>query len=159
MAELRQPVLSIAQRLFRLHQVLTELEQVALRSDQAASYVLERFHISYYALLPDWTLYRPFDDRLSMLHSRLVLLDFDAQQVEERALDRIDRRDSAWTKEMIAYYGSREEALRAIVLSQSRRRASLALTTLPAMTIDTTEMNWASYANQIIAFWQEGLLQ
>jgi hypothetical protein len=110
-------------------------------------------------LLPEWTLYRPFDERLRMLHSRLVLLDFDVQQVEERALDRIDRQESTWTQEMIAYYGSREEALRATALSQARRRASLAWTTLPVITIDTTAMNWASYANQIVAFWQDGSRQ
>jgi hypothetical protein len=155
MDELQQPDLSITQRLALLHQVLTELEQAASATDQVHGYVLERFHPSYYALLPAWSLYRPIDVRLRALHARLVLLDFDAQHVETRSLDRSDRQGSTWTQEMIAYYGSRTVALHAIALSQARRRASIALTTLPAVTVDTTAMDWATHADQIITFWQQ----
>lgn len=154
MAELRQPDLSATERLARLYTVLDEPEHAALVADQTAGYMLQPLHLSYYALLPDWRLYQPLDDRLHALHSQLVLLEFAPQLTAERALDRVDRQASTWTQEMIAYYGSRAAALEAIALSQARRPAGLALTRLPSLAIETTTMDWATYADQIIAFWQ-----
>jgi hypothetical protein len=159
MDELQQPDLTITERLARLYRVLTELEHAAFVADQAAGYVLERFHLSYYALLPDWQLYRPLEERLRALHSQLVLLAVAAEHMAQRALDRVDRQASTWTQEMIGYYGSREAALQTIALSQARRQASLALTMLPFVTIETTAMDWATYAEQIITFWQQGVQQ
>ncbi len=158
MAELQQSDLSTTERLGRLYVVLDELEYAASVADQAAGYVLERFHLSYYALLPDWGLYRPIDDRLHALNSQLVLLEFALQLTAERALDRVDRQTSTWTEEMIAYYGSRAAALDAIADSRARRQASLALTRLPSLTIETTAMDWSSYADRIISFWQRAKL-
>lgn len=154
MAELQQPSRSPTERLIRLYAVLDELEHAASVADQTSGYVLERFHLSYYALLPDWQLYRPIDDRLRALHSQLVLLEFAPQHTAARALDRVDRQASTWTQEMIAYYGSREAVLEAITRSRALRQASLALTRLPSLTIETTAMDWATYADQIITFWQ-----
>jgi hypothetical protein len=159
MAELQQPDRSITERLARLYQVLAELEHAALVAGKNSGFVLERFHLSYYALLPDWQLYRKIDDRLHALQGQLVLLEFAPQHVAERALDRVDRQTSTWTQEMIAYYGSRAAALEAITLSQTRRQASLALTTLPSLTIETSAMDWAAYADQIITFWQQATWQ
>lgn len=121
MAELQQPNLSTTERLARLYAALDELEHAALVADQASGYVLERFHLSYYALLPDWQLYCSIDDRLRALHGQLVLLEFAPKHTAERALDRVDRQATTWTAEMIAYYGSRAAGLEAIAHSRARR--------------------------------------
>jgi hypothetical protein len=122
----------------------------------SAGFVLERFHPSYYALQPEWARYQPYDTALRELSCGLVLLDYGDTEAERRSLERPDRAAEGWHAGMLAYSGSLEGALAAIAASRARRRACLALTALPTLTLDTTEMAWDSYAERIIAFWRSG---
>jgi hypothetical protein len=154
MDELRDASIAPSQHCARLDRVLYELQQAAASAPHGYGYVLERFHPSYYALLPDWSLYASIDERLLALGCKIVLLYYDRAELEPRSLERVDRRDGDWAAGMVAYYGSRARAIDAIDLSQRRRRMSLELSRLPHQQIDTTAMDWQAYAGQIIDFWR-----
>lgn len=153
MDELSEPNVPPSKHLWRLERVLAELQQDAVTKPSPCGYVLERFHFSYYALLPDWNLYAPIDEQLCSLHCKIVLLTVSPDEFPNRSLDRIDRRDTDWTRGMVAFYGSRDAALDAMKTSQARRRQSLHLTHLPSVEIDTTAQAWTAYADQIIRYW------
>jgi hypothetical protein len=118
-------------------------------------YVIERFHLTYYALLPDWDLYDEVDRQLFSLNCKVVVLLFEPERLNERSLERPDRRYEEWAQRIIGYFGSRQKALRAMAIYQERRNKALSLSKLPHMRIDTTAMNWPSHAEQIVRFWAE----
>lgn len=155
MDELNEPNVPPSKHLWRLENVLQELDRTAAAVNEPWGYVLERFHFSYYALLPDWNLYAPLDARLAELNCKVVLLTVAPEELERRSLDRIDRRETDWTQGMIAYYGSRENVLDAMKTSQQRRRDARSLSRLPSIEMETTGQGWAEYAEQIIQWWQE----
>lgn len=143
-----------ARHLSRLDRILADLER-EVKAAPEARFVLERFHLSYYALLPDWALYLPYERALERLGCASILLTIDPAVLTERSLDRIDRLATDWTAGMVAHYGSREMALGAIAGSQRRRVEALSLTRLPTGVIDTTGQAWDAYAGAILKWWQD----
>ena len=141
-----------ARHVWRLDRVLTALERES-RAAPEARFVLERFHLSYYALLPDWTLYEAYERALERLGCASVLLTIDPSALAARSLERVDRRGTDWTEGMIAHYGSRDAALSAIARSQQRRLDALTLTRLPTLVIDTTGRAWDDDARDILKWW------
>ena len=152
--DLKNPQMSPERLCSRLQRVLRTLSRASRREQYG--YILERFHITYYVLFPDWKPYESIDHQLHALHCKLVQLHFDPNEIAERSLDRFDRRDTDWAQEIIEYFGSREHALQSMRLFQQRRRKCLSLSRLPHMEIDTTLMDWHAYAEQIIRFWSKG---
>jgi hypothetical protein len=129
------------------------LESVLRRVEREAPgrpFLIERFHLTAYALFPEWNCYQDFDERLPQLGARLVLLTFPEQQAEERSIQRSDREN--WAEEMDAWYGSREQAVAAVVESQRLRWQGLMKTKLPFLHIDTRETEWSRYAATILAY-------
>jgi hypothetical protein len=143
-----------ARHMWRLDRVLAALERESKAAPEAR-FVLERFHLSYYALLPDWTLYEAYERALERMGCASVLLTFDPLALAARSLERADRRGTGWTAGMIAHYGSRDATLTAIAGSQQRRLDALALTRLPTRIIDTTGRAWDDYAREILAAWRD----
>jgi hypothetical protein len=143
-----------ARHVWRLDRVMAALERESKAAPEAR-FVLERFHLSYYALLPDWTLYETYERALERLGCASVLLTVDPSALAERSLERADRRGTGWTEGMIAHYGSRDAALAAIARSQQRRLDALALTRLPTLVIDTTGQAWDAYAQEILSWWRK----
>ncbi|MBI5630529.1 MAG: hypothetical protein HY921_06570 [Elusimicrobia bacterium] len=148
MAQLREPVLTDIQHCAPLRRATQKLAR-SWRDDQKLKYVLERFHPSYYALMPDWRLYRNVDSALAAMNCLLVLLHFPDKEIEKRTLDRPERAHSDWKEEMLSYFGSREKALQALVESQARRFECLSLSRIPRLCIDTSDMNWDAAAEKI----------
>lgn len=142
-----------ARHVWRLDRVLAALERES-RAALGARFVLERFHLSYYALLPDWTLYETYERALERLGCASVLLTVDPSALAARSLERADRRGMGWTEGMIAHYGSRDAALSAIARSQQRRLDALTLTRLPTRIIDTTGQDWDDDAREILKWWR-----
>jgi hypothetical protein len=142
-----------ARHVWRLDRVLAALERES-KAGPEARFVLERFHLSYYALLPDWALYEAYERALEPLGCASVLLTIDPAALAERSLERVDRRGTGWTEGMIAHYGSREAALAAIARSQQRRLDALALTRLSTRIIETTGQAWDDYAQEILKWWR-----
>ena len=117
-------------------------------------FVLERFHLSYYVLLPEWNLYAGFDARLARLNCLTVLLSISEQDVARRCLDRKDRAGTSWTEDMIAHFGSREGVLDAIIRSTRRRREAARTSGLPLIEIETGSGAWSKYASKIVDVWK-----
>jgi thymidylate kinase len=75
-----------------LESVLTRVER------ESDSFLIERFHLTAYALFPEWKHYQGFDDRLQRLAAAMVLLTFPEHQANERSISRPDREN--WEKEV-----------------------------------------------------------
>lgn len=142
-----------SKHLWRLERVLNEITTDA--SSEPRGYVLERFHWSYYALLPNWDLYKAMDAQLREWNFKTVLLTIAPEDFVARSLERADRDAMEWTEGMIGFYGSREKVLEAMRVSQAQRREAMALSKMPALEIDTGAKDWARYAEQIVEFWSK----
>ena len=153
MSEMTDRRIPQERHLWRIENVLSSLDEAVGLSD-SAGFVLERFHLSYYALLPDWGLYAELDRRLASAGFAVALLWIPESEHTNRCLDRVDRRDAGWTEDMVAHYGSRTAVLQAIAESQRRREAAVAKTCLPVTKIDTTAQDWQTYANTIVEIWK-----
>jgi hypothetical protein len=129
---------------------LRRLEAVRPRLRQEPSFLLERFHVSYYALLPRWPLYAAIDAELADLGVTLVLLWIDEPLLRSRSLLREEYDGADW-QALVQHFGSEDNALAALRLSQQRRFEALARTGLRSMTIDTAAKDWDAYARQIAA--------
>src|SRR5262245_6371792 len=74
MSEIQASGISNEHYLRRLTHILRLVEAQVVSPPERAGFVFERFHLSYYALLPDWNLYTGFDERLARLNCLTVLL-------------------------------------------------------------------------------------
>ena len=144
--EMQDPSLSDHERAWRLEAVLTKIE-----GEPSRSFVLERFHLTYSALMPSWPGFEDVDARLATLGTCVVLLTVPEGSLETRSLRRVDQGPD-WTAGMSKLYGSAEAALRAIVDSQRRRRECLSRTKLRWMEICTADKDWDDYALRIARF-------
>jgi thymidylate kinase len=154
MSEIQEPGISAQYHLRRLEHVLTLLEQNAGKVGTHAGFVLERFHLSYYALLPDWDLYEAFDKRLARLNCLTVLLHIPEQDITSRCLNREDRAATTWSDDMISHFGSRPAVVDAIIQSTRWRSAAARRSRLPILEIDSEARSWETYAGQIVKVWQ-----
>jgi len=138
----------------RLEHVLALIERDSGSVRDSFGFVLERFHLSYYALLPDWNLYTAFDERLARLNCLTVLLQIPEQDLANRCLDREDRAATTWSIDMVTHYGSRSAVLDAIVQSTLRRREAALRSRLPILEIDTSSRSWEAYADKVVEAWK-----
>jgi hypothetical protein len=157
MTEMHEPNRLDTELCRRLAAVIEDLKTGRKAYGPDYAFILERFHLSYYALLPDWELYRGFDQTVGRMTCKTVLLTYPDSHAQVRALYRPDRRGTRWTAEMLQTYKTPEGVAEAIALSQRRRREALKLSLLPSMELDTARMNWDDLANQVLAFWRTGL--
>lgn len=142
MSELDDKTVTYPEKCFRLRNVLSKIE-----SDNETAFLLERFHPSYYAMIPEWNLYREMDNALTRHNFLLVLLMYDEQLFEERA---IRRKDGNRTESMVSYWGSFEKVIAACKRSQERTLECLKLSDMRHLVIDTSKMEWEGYAKQIL---------
>lgn len=121
-----------------------------LRADADALVLVERFHLSVYALFNRWRLLRRYDGALHALGAVQVLLDYHPSLTEQRSLLRPDRAD--WASGMDQHYGSRRLAITAVRQSQARRRQALLLSQLPYLHLDNSPGHWDDCAAAILAY-------
>ena len=153
MSEIQESGASNEHYLRRLTHILGLVEAQVVSSRDRAGFVLERFHLSYYVLLPDWDLYASFDERLARLNCLTVLLSIPEQDVARRCLDRQDRAGTSWTEDMLTHFGSREGVMDAVIQSARRRREAARMSGLPLIEIETSSGSWSEYANKIVEVW------
>ena len=154
MSEIQKPGISSEHCLRRLTHILGLVEAHVKSTRDRVGFVLERFHLSYYVLLPEWNLYAGFDARLVRLNYLTVLLSIPEQDIARRCLDRTDRAGTSWTEDMIAHFGSREGALDAVVKSVHKRREAARMSGLPLIEIETGSEAWSEYANKVVDAWK-----
>jgi predicted ATPase len=135
-----------------LEGVLDRMEQ-ELSTEPARRFVIERFHLTTYALFPEWERLARYDERLARLGAAQVLLSYPEEHAERRAIERVDRVEEKWAQGMDAWYGSRAAALEAVLQSQGRRWDGLRKSQLPFLHLDTREADWVRYASTIMTFW------
>lgn len=150
MSELAQPEVPKHVHLRRLHAVLGTIREGVRASGSSWGFVLERFHLSYYALLPEWDLYAEIDRELVEVGCVTVLLTIPDSVLHERSLARVDRKDTPWEREMVEHFGSESSAIEAIKRSQELRRTAARLTRAPVHEMNTLARDWTAYADAII---------
>lgn len=133
----------------RLETITTRLEV-----EHPCNFLLERFHVSYFAQVPTWTHYRDIDLRLADLGVAIVLLMVPDAVLKERSLLRQEYGGKDW-QGFATRYGSEVSAIEALRRSQDLRLEALTLTRLPHLTINTTDRLWDDYA-RTIATWSPG---
>jgi hypothetical protein len=151
MDQIRDPVWRAQPSFEALEAALVRLERDS-PGDPRRPCLVERFHLTAFALFPEWKWYDGFDERLSKLGAAIVLLTFPPQYAEVRSVQRSDRKD--WDKGMDAWYGSRARAISAVLDSQRLRVEGLLKTRLPFLHIDTRTKEWQRYAETIFAYWR-----
>ena len=129
----------------RLASVCARLER---EPANARSFLLERFHLSYYALAPTWAFYDDLDARLFALGASIVLLVVPEADLRTRSLLREEHGGTDW-QGFCAHFGSERSALDALRASQDRRIEALARSRLPHTVIDTSAKAWDAYARAI----------
>jgi hypothetical protein len=144
LSELEDKETTNYQKCYRLRQVLTKVDGNANHS-----YLLERFHPSYYALIPDWELFKEMDRWLAEKNFVLVMLYYDDSLLEERAMRHCDGKDDGYDN-AVAYWGSKEKAIEAYKKSQDNRLECLGLTKMHYLKIDTSGREWPKYAREMI---------
>jgi hypothetical protein len=149
MTQIRDPDWCAHPTFAALCSVLTRLEEVA--SETGKRFLVERFHLTAFALFPHWDCYQRYEERLAKLGTAMVLLTFPTDLAELRSIQRDDRKD--WAQGLDNWYGSRAQAVDAVVESQRRRVKSLERTKLPFLHIDTREQDWRRYAETVTAYW------
>jgi hypothetical protein len=122
-----------------------------LQREQPASFLLERFHLSYYAQVPIWSHYEALDHQLAAIGTSIVLLTVPDAMLQKRCLLREEYGGSDW-QDLSVRFGSEERALEVLRSSQQRRLEGLSYTRMRYITIDTTEKTWDAYA-RVIASW------
>lgn len=130
------------------------LKRVLDRVEQAPRDVLqvvERFHPSYFALLPPWELYASVDARLAALGARMVILDYDPARLAERSLHRPEKAPD-WADGYIQMSGGEAVAVGALAKTRHQRLGTLRLTALPATVIRTDSQDWPAITRQVLSF-------
>jgi hypothetical protein len=150
MDQIRDPSWLAAPRFDHLEATLSRVE-ASLVADPDRQILVERFHLTAFALFPHWGCYERFDTRLRELGAVMALLTFPTALAEIRSIARDDRK--GWDTGMDEWYGSRAEAVKAVVLSQRRRCNALTKTRLPFLHIDTRDQDWDRCARTILAYW------
>jgi hypothetical protein len=154
MDQVRDPRWRKAPSFDALESVVTRVEK-ELAAEPPRRFVLERFHLTAYALHPDWRRLKRYDRRLATLGAKQILLTYPCGLAEARAIERLDRDDRQWAAGMDDWYGSRRSAVAAVVQSQRRRWSALQRSALPFLHVDTREKRWASYAQAALVFWND----
>lgn len=145
-----------AQPTFAALETITNHLERTVVANPRRNILVERFHLTAFALFPHWNYYERFDKRLRHLGAVMALLTFPREEVEERSIKRPDR--DAWDSGMDAWYGSRSKAVEAATVSQEWRWEGLRRTRLPFVHIDTRNREWQRYATTILAYWMAGSL-
>lgn len=127
---------------------LGRLDAVAARALTAPAFLLERFHLSYYALLPGWDRYAALDARLAEAGVRGVLLTVDDALLRGRSLMRAEYNSTDW-QGFADHFGSEGAALEALRASQARRVEGLAKSAMRWTHIDTSAKDWDAVARAV----------
>jgi predicted ATPase len=152
MTQVKDPTWRAAPTFEALERVLDRMEQgLSVHPDR--KYIVERFHLTAYALFPEWQWLERFDARLARLGAAQVLLSYPEHLAERRAIERVDRQDEQWAQGMDAWYGSRAAALEAVLQSQRNRWNGLRKSALPFLHLDTRAAEWPRYAATLLTFW------
>jgi hypothetical protein len=145
--ELADAKLTDDDRCARLHGLVPEIRE---RIEAGDFVILERFHLTFYALMPRWELVSAIDDELAALGFASVLLDVPDARLRERSFVRPELEASAWSEGLVAWYGSEALALDAFARSQGHRRSAISSSKLSTVVVDTSAKDWDRIADAVV---------
>lgn len=134
-------------KLFRLHEINNKIKET---NDKVI--ILERFHLSYYAITGNWEQYKIIDEYLAENNFVLILLSYNNNFIFDRAINHFDIKDKVLLDDFINYFGSFDNMLKSYEESQNRRLNALNKTKLKYLNIDTSERKWDKYLSKIYNF-------
>lgn len=114
-------------------------------------FIIERFHPSYYAVMPDKSLYEKIDHKMAAMGFKLVLLSYRDENLRERAISHMDGGPEL-PRKIEEYFGGAEAALNKYADSKRKREEYLNFTRMEHTIIMTDEMNWHEYAVRALEF-------
>lgn len=114
-------------------------------------FVIERFHPSYYAVMPDRSLYEKIDHKMAAMGFKLVLLSYRDENLRERAIGHMDGGPEL-PRKIEEYFGGAEAAMNKYLDSKRKREEYLKFTRMQHTLIMTDEMNWHEYAVRALEF-------
>lgn len=120
--------------------------------DSTTDVIVERFHLTAYALMVEWGPIDRYDRMLSALGAVHVLVDFPVELIEQRSILRPDRQEEGWAAAMDAAYGGRSATIAAVAASQAGRREGLLRSRLSYIHFDTRDQDWRRYANAVDSY-------
>ena len=147
--ELRDSTISDLDRCYRLQPLLKKARAAIENGDFV---IFERFHHSYYALMPNLNLVKKIDEDFAAAGFVCAFLDFPSSDVEKRFLYRSEMQNDGWTEDLISWYGSKEAAIQAFLDSQANRLKLLNLSLIPTIKLNTQKKDWEEYSDRIVDF-------
>lgn len=147
MAALRDRSKTDIDRCGRLRRIVQKLAALAGEIGGPPGFLFERFHPSYYALMPNWRLYAYMDEALARLGGKLVVLIYPEDQFRRRVLAH------SGGEGLVEWYRGESEALEALKRSQDRRLELLSKTKLPALVVDTADERFEDAVRRVADFW------
>lgn len=148
-SELRDEAADDRQRCYRLKHLLPRIKEAQSKSQFI---ILERFHPTYFALMPRWDLIEEYDNLLSELGFGVVLLDLPDNLLVNRSFFRPEMENQNWQQGLTEWYGSQDKAIQAFIESQKNRRIFCHKTKMPVLQIDTRERTWQNYHDEVLEF-------
>lgn len=148
-SELKDESTTDEERCFRLHGLMPKIEEARSKNQFI---ILERFHPTYFALMPHWNLIEEFDNKLTQMGFGMVLLDLPNDKLENRSFYRPEMESQNWQEGLTEWYGSKDHAVYAFIKSQENRRTFCQRTKMPVLKINTMEKDWQSYHDQVLKF-------
>ena len=145
--ELADATLTDEKRCARVRDLLPEIAERVAAGDFV---ILERFHFTFYALMPRWDLVSAIDDALAELGFASVLLDVPDDRLRDRSFARPEMEASAWSQGLVGWYGSEALALEAFRRSQENRRTAVARSRVPTKVIDTAAKDWERIVDAVV---------
>lgn len=112
------------------------------------AFLIERFHLSYFALVPTWSHYELLDLQLQVLGASIVLLVVSDDRLRDRSLLREEYDGADW-QDFSTRFGSEDDALDALRKSQERRIQALGYSRMKHRIICTDDKSWDDYARLI----------
>lgn len=134
----------------RMTRVLDSVE-TSSGEQKSSPVLLERFHLSHFALDDDWEAYGRVDERCADLGFKVLLLALPDAEFAARALYREEYDCRDW-QGFLSLYGSEANALHALRRSQQNRFDGLTRSAMEHLVIDTGAKAWKTYALQIAAW-------
>lgn len=122
-------------------------------SDINPFYLVERFHLTHAVEIKDFESFRDIDNQLADIGFRVVILTMDKNVFKRRLENTFTLRDELWYNYIMSFGGIEKAAERYYAMQKLLLKYAKS-TSLPTSIIDTTEMQWEIYADDIEKFWK-----
>ncbi|MBS4536933.1 hypothetical protein GOQ27_00575 [Clostridium sp. D2Q-11] len=115
-------------------------------------YLVERFHFTHAIEEKSFDSFKNIDDRLKKLNFKVIVLSMEKDCIKDRLEDTFKRRNKMWYNYVMSF-GGIEGASKRYFNMQERLLEYIDKSSLPVKIVNTTDMKWDKYINEIEEFW------